>query len=82
MQTSINLEEINMLRSEIEILMRERAALLRVTGAAAGLVAELDSHDLPPRTAEAAELLAASINILSEESLRDALGAVRAEIVN
>lgn len=82
MQTTINLEEINMLRSEIEILMRERAALLRVTGAAAGLVAELDSHDLPPRTAEAAELLAASINILSEESLRDALGAVRAEIVN
>ncbi len=82
MQTTINLEEINMLRSEIEILMRERAALLRVTGAAAGLVAELDSHDLPPRTAEAAELLAASINILPEESLRDALGAVRAEIVN
>jgi len=82
MQTTINLEEINMLRSEIEILMRERAALLRVTGAAAGLVAELDSHDLPPRTAEAAELLASSINILPEESLRDALSAVRAEIVN
>lgn len=82
MQNTIHHEEINMLRSEVEILMKERHALLKVTGAAASLVAELDSHDLPHRTAEAAELLAASINILPEESLRDALAAVRAEIVS
>lgn len=82
MQNTINHEEINMLRSEVEILMKERHALLKVTGAAAGLVAELDSHDLPKRTAEAAELLASSINSLPEESLQDALDAVQAVIVN
>ncbi len=70
-----------MLRSEVEILMKERHALLKVTGAAAGLVAELDSRELPQHTAEAAELLAASINELSEESLQDALSAVKAAIV-
>jgi hypothetical protein len=81
MQTSINQEEINMLRSELELLMKERHALLKVTGAAAGLVAELDSHDLPQGTVEAAELLATSINNLTEETLQDALSAVHAAIV-
>jgi hypothetical protein len=82
MQTPANLDEINMLRSELELLMKERHALLRVAGAAAGLVAELDSHDLPKGTVEAAELLASSINVLAEETLQDALGAVRAAIIN
>jgi hypothetical protein len=43
-------------------------------------VAELDSHNLPSGTEEAAELLATSINALSEETLKDALNAVHAEI--
>jgi len=81
MPNTINQEEIRMLRSEVEILMKERHALLKVTGAAAGLVAELHSHELPQRTVEAAELLASSINELSEESLQDALNAVKAVIV-
>jgi len=81
MQSAINQQEIAMLRSEIEFMMKERQALLKVTGAAAGLVAELDSHDLPQGTAEAAELLATSVNSLSEETLQDALSAVHAEIV-
>jgi hypothetical protein len=81
MQSSINHEEINMLRSEVELLMKERHALLKVTGAAAGLIAELDSHDLPKGTVEAAELLATSINTLTEETLQDALGAVHAAII-
>ncbi len=81
MHSTINQDEISMLRSELELLMKERTALLKVTGAAAGLVAELDSHDLPQDTVEAAELLAASINSLNEESLQDALNAVHAEIV-
>ncbi len=71
-----------MLRSELELLMRERHALLKVTGAAAGLVAELDSRDLPKGTVEAADVLASCINTLSEETLQDALGAVHAAIVN
>jgi hypothetical protein len=80
MQNSINQEEIQMLRSEVEMLMKERQSLLKVAGAAAGLIAELDSHDLPQDTVEAADLLATSINALAEETLQDALGAVRAAI--
>ncbi|MCB5187307.1 hypothetical protein LG200_04710 [Methylobacillus caricis] len=82
MQSTINQDEINMLRSEVEILMRERYALLKVTGAAAGLIAELDSHDLPAGTEQAAELLAGSINALTEETLQDALISVQAVIAN
>ncbi len=82
MQSTINQEDINMLRSEVEMLMKERLALLKVTGAAASLIAELDSHDLPKSTMEAAELLAANINTLAEETLQDALGAVHAAIIN
>ena len=82
MHSSINQEEINMLRSELELLMKERHALLKVTGAAAGLIAELDSHDLPKAAVEAAELLSTGINSLTEETLQDALGAVHAAIVN
>lgn len=82
MQNTINQNEISMLRTELELLMRERQSLLRITGAAAGLIAEMDSHNLPIRSIEAADILATSINSLSEETLQDALNAVRAEIVN
>lgn len=80
MPHTINQEEISMLRAELEMLMKERQTLLKVTGIAAGLVAELDSQNLPSGTEEAAELLATSINALSEETLKDALNAVHAEI--
>ena len=46
MQNQINQNEINMLRTELELLMRERQSLLKVTGAAAGLIAEMNSHCL------------------------------------
>lgn len=81
MQTNINQNEISMLRVELELLMRERQSLLKVTGAAAGLIAEMDSHDLPVSTIEAADLLATTINGLNEETLQDALSAVHAEII-
>jgi hypothetical protein len=76
MQNAINANEINMLRSELELLMRERQALLAVAGAAAGLIAEMDSHNLPGTFLKAADLLATSINSLSEETLQDALSSV------
>lgn len=82
MQTPINQDEINMLRAELELLMKERQALLKVTGTAAGLIAELDSEDLPVSAVEAADLLATAINALPEETLQDALHAVQAEIVD
>lgn len=81
MQNTINQNEINMLRTELEFLMRERQSLLKVTGIAAGLIAEMSSHELPISAVEAADLLATSINGLSEETLQDALNAVHAEIV-
>lgn len=82
MQNTLNQNEINMLRTELELLMRERQSLLKVAGIAAGLIAEVDSHNLPIRAVEAADMLATSINSLSEETLQDALTAVNAEIVN
>lgn len=72
--------EIRLLRSEIEMLMGERQALLRVVGAAAALIASLDSKRLPVGAVEAADMVATSINRLSEETLQDALSAVNAEI--
>lgn len=73
-------QEISMLRNELEILMRERDGLLRVSGAAAVFVAELDSEKLPAVTLEAAEMLAESLNELTEDTLQDALNAVKAQI--
>jgi len=73
-------QEIIMLRRELEILMGERQTLLRVVGATAALIASLNSKHLPLGAVESADLVATSINSLPEETLQDALGAVRAEI--
>ncbi len=73
-------QEIVMLRRELEMLMGERQNLLRVVGATAALIASLDSKRLPVGAVESADLVATSINSLSEETLQDALNAVRAEI--
>jgi hypothetical protein len=78
---SINDNEISMLRSEIEILIKERASLLKIVGISASLIAELDSSELPQRSIEAAEILAVHVNALSEETLQDALSAAEAHIV-
>lgn len=71
-------DQISLLRSQIEMLILERENLLRIAGAAAVFVAELDSEALPEATYEAAELLAESLNGLPEDSLRDALERVKA----
>jgi hypothetical protein len=81
MHTTINAQEVPLLRTEIELLMRERQSLLKVTGAAASLIAELNSGDLPATTVQAADLLAESVNALPEETLQDALNAINARIV-
>lgn len=73
-------QEITLLRREIEMLMGERQALLRVVGASAALIASLDSQRLPVGAVESADMVATSINGLSEETLQDALAAVNAEI--
>ncbi len=66
-------QEIAMLRAELEGLMKERANLLLTVGAAAAFVADMDCSSLPESAFDAAELLAASLNDLDEDSLREAL---------
>jgi len=81
MPDKLNRQEADMLRAELEILMRERASLLKVAGAAAVFVANMDSRDLPVDAIEAAEMLSVCVNNLPEESLKDALETVHAEVV-
>ena len=75
----MNKREIELLSQEIEMLMNERARLLKVVGAAAVLVANADASKLQPNAVEAAEMLSETLNALSEETLKDALEAVHAE---
>lgn len=72
--------EIALLREELEMLMSERQLLLQIVGSAAGLIATLDSKCLPLGAVESADLVATMVNRLPEETLQDALQAVRAEI--
>lgn len=65
-----------MLSQEIELLMAERAKLLRVAGAAAQFVAVMESRSLPEKVATEAELLAESVNDLPEDTLKDALVSI------
>jgi len=65
-----------MLSNEIELLMAERAKLLRVAGAAAQFVALMDSRQLPEKVATEAEILAESVNALPEDTLKDALVSI------
>jgi hypothetical protein len=75
----MNKQEIELLSKEIEILMAERARLLKVVGAAAILVANADAVELPEAALDAAEALSEALNALREETLKDALDSVRAE---
>jgi len=80
MTTDQSTEEVSMLRAEIEMLMGERAGLLRTVGAAAVFVAHMDSKTLPEETYTSADVLAHALNALPEESLRDALEIIRPEV--
>jgi hypothetical protein len=73
-------KKISMLGHELDILMGERQTLLKVVGATAALIASLDTRLLPPGAVESADLVATAINALPDETLRDALAAVRAQI--
>lgn len=65
-----------MLSKEVEMLMAERGRLLRVAGAAAQFVAVMNAKKLPENVATEADILAESVNSLSEDTLRDALVAI------
>jgi hypothetical protein len=68
-----------MLSKEIDLLMSERSKLLRVAGAAAQFVAVMESQKLPEEVATEAEILAESVNALTEDTLKDALVAISTE---
>ena len=74
----MNKQETAMLREEIEMLIQERARLLKVVGAAAVLVANTDPDSLRYETMDAAEMLSETLNALPEETLKDALESVQA----
>ncbi|GAB1232257.1 hypothetical protein [Ferrigenium sp. UT5] len=74
----MNKQEVELLSQEIELLMAERARLLRVVGAAAVLVANVEVGLLQPKAVEPAEKISEYLNALPEETLRDALEAVKA----
>ena len=80
MPDQLNKQETAMLREEMEMLMGERAGLLKVVGAAAVLVANTDGRDLPAEAAEAAEMLSKLVNELPEETLLEALESVQAKV--
>ena len=65
-----------MLSKEVELLMAERARLLRVAGAAAQFVAVMEGRALPAHVATEAEILAENVNALPEDTLKDALVSI------
>ncbi len=68
---------VQMLRSEIEFMMSDRDALLRVAGAAAKFVEKVNIAKLPVSAIPLAEAISSSVNKLSEESLQEALQAAK-----
>ena len=77
MKKTDDMPEVEMLRSEIEMLMADREKLLRIAGAAAKFVEKVNIARLPVSAVPLAEAVASSVNALSEESLREALLAVK-----
>lgn len=73
-------QELAMLRAELEILVQERSRLLKVAGAAAVFIANMDIKKLPKHVFDAADVLATSVNDLPEDTLRDSLECVGAEV--
>jgi len=76
----MNKQEAELLSREVEMLMNERTRMLRVVGAAAVLVANTDAATLPVALVDAADQLSEALNALPEETLKDALESVRAEV--
>ncbi len=76
----MNKQEVELLSNEIEMLMNERAKLLRVVGSAAVLVANTNAGTLPIAAMGAADMLSESLNGLPDETLKDALESVQAQV--
>jgi hypothetical protein len=80
MKTAKEHPAIQMLRSEIEFMMSDREALLRIAGAAAKFVEKVNIARLPVSAIPLAEAIASNVNQLSEESLQEALLAAKKRV--
>jgi hypothetical protein len=76
MKTKSEINEVSMLRSEIELMVADRQALLKLAGAAAKFVDKADIAKLPMSVIPLAEALAQGLNGLSEDTLHEALQSV------
>jgi len=76
----MNNQEIALITEEVEMLICERATLLKVAGAAAALIGHATAANLPDEVMEDAEKLSQALNDLREDTLRDALEAVQNEV--
>jgi hypothetical protein len=72
--------ELRMLRDELQSILKERDLLLRVSGAAAVFLANMDANALPKHVLEAADILAQMVNAVPEDVLEEALESVQAEV--
>lgn len=79
MKTSQDHPAVAMLRSEIELMMSDRDALLRIAGAAAKFVEKVNITKLPVSAIPLAEQVALGVNALSEDTLKEALAAIKAQ---
>lgn len=77
MKSSKEHPAVEMLRTEIELMMSDRDALLRIAGAAARFVEKVNIAKLPVSAIPLAEGLASSVNALSEDTLKESLAAVK-----
>ena len=79
MNTSKDNPAVAMLRSEIELMVSDREALLRIAGAAAKFVEKVNITKLPVSAIPLAEQVALGVNALSEDTLKEALAAIKAQ---
>tara|TARA_Y100001936_G_scaffold209202_1_gene215176 strand:- start:10887 stop:11132 length:246 start_codon:yes stop_codon:yes gene_type:complete len=74
-------KRIAILETKIEIFVSERHELLKTIGAAAVLIANLDSSKLSEETCKAAEILSNSLDNIREGSLQEALNEIKPELI-
>jgi hypothetical protein len=77
MKSSKEHPAVEMLRSEIELMVSDREALLRIAGAAAKFVEKVNITKLPVSAIPLAEALASSVNALTEDTLKESLTAIK-----
>jgi pilus assembly protein TadC len=77
MKTNKEHPAIEMLRSEIELMVSDRDALLRIAGAAAKFVEKVNITKLSVSVIPLAEALSSSVNALTEETLKESLTAIK-----